>query len=136
MWDYAAVSYPQLPALLQSPELEDAYYATRLNLGTFQDVNDLPAVLDDAVGQGLLTEGERVRLQAWADIVAELPTEDLIQVTLQFEEEVLGAPDLTEGERSALLAGFATGRYSAVYWADQAADPQSPWQYCQQHAAK
>ncbi|EPX58714.1 hypothetical protein D187_003675 [Cystobacter fuscus DSM 2262] len=130
LWDYAAKALNTPQEFLALPEFKEGWYDS-LDFVASTANEDIETSIKKRVESGKMTAAVGQRLTRYFTTVAPLDTDKLIAATKSFEKETLADKTLTEQDRSTLLSGYSVARYSAAYWADQAArTTASPWCGC------
>jgi hypothetical protein len=129
LWDYALKTLNSPPEFLKTPEFEEGWHESLDFIAAAED-EDIEFALQNRVKSGRLTPVVGERLISYFTAVAPLDTDKLLEATKSFEEKTL-ADKMEEQDRQSLLSAFSVARYSAVYWAEQAAlKDASRWCRC------
>lgn len=131
LWDYASKTLNAPPELLKMPELEAAWHDS-LDFAAAAADEEIEVAIQNRVKSGKMTSAVGERLIRYFTAVAPFEdTDKLIEATKSFERETQEDKALVEQDRNTLLSAYSVARYSAVYWADQAARKDaSPWCGC------
>ena len=130
IWDYASRAMKAPQEFLSQPALEPAWNESLDFVAVAAD-EDIEVSVQNRVKSGKMSAAVGERVIRYFNAIAPLDTDKMIEATKSFEKETLADKALKEQERTGLLRAYSVARYSAVYWADQAArKTASPWCGC------